>query len=103
DPDNGPERNWTDDLVEAGRYGQKTQGGIFDYKEGSRAPIPSDTTADLIKKYRSEHGITPREFTDQEILERCMYVMVNEGAKILEEGIAARPLDIDITWIYGYG
>ena len=57
----------------------------------------------LIEEFRKEQGITPREITDQEILERCMYVMINEGAKILEEGIADRPIDIDIVWIYGYG
>ena len=57
----------------------------------------------LIEQFRKEQGITPREITDQEILERCVYVMINEGAKILEEGIADRPLDIDIVWIYGYG
>jgi 3-hydroxyacyl-CoA dehydrogenase len=56
-----------------------------------------------IEKYRKEKGIETREVSDQEILERCLYVMVNEGAKILEEGIAMRPLDVDIVWIYGYG
>ncbi|HEX5678191.1 MAG TPA: 3-hydroxyacyl-CoA dehydrogenase NAD-binding domain-containing protein [Alcanivorax sp.] len=103
DPDNAPPRNWTDDLVEQGRLGQKTQAGVFDYKEGDRTPVPSSEVDALIAKFREENGIQSRDISDQEILERCMYVMVNEGAKILEEGIAARPLDLDVIWIYGYG
>lgn len=103
DPDNAPPRNWTDELVEQGRLGQKTQAGVFDYKEGDRTPVPSSEVDALIAKFREEQGIQAREVSDQEILERCMYVMVNEGAKILEEGIAARPLDVDVIWIYGYG
>src|SRR5699024_10920640 len=102
-PDNPPAATWTDLLVEEGRCGQKTQAGVFDYKDGSRAPIPSEQVAQLIANFRAEQGITPRDVTDQEILERTMYVMVNEGAKILEEGIAARALDVDVIWIYGYG
>ena len=92
-----------DSLAEAGRLGQKTQAGVYKYEEGNRKPIPDPEVDALIAKFRSEQGIESREITDQEILERCMYVMINEGAKILEEGIAARSLDIDITWIYGYG
>lgn len=103
DPDNAPPRNWTDELVEQGRLGQKTQAGVFDYKDGDRTPVPSSEVDALIAKFREEQGIQSREVSDQEILERCMYVMVNEGAKILEEGIAARPLDVDVIWIYGYG
>ncbi|MES1926989.1 3-hydroxyacyl-CoA dehydrogenase NAD-binding domain-containing protein [Salinisphaera sp. T31B1] len=103
DPANAPARNWLDELVEADRYGQKTQAGVFDYAEGDRTPKPSDVTAAEIEKYRAEQGIDTREVGDTEILERCLYVMVNEGARILEEGIAMRPLDIDIVWIYGYG
>ncbi|HAP51589.1 MAG TPA: 3-hydroxyacyl-CoA dehydrogenase, partial [Marinobacter adhaerens] len=85
------------------RLGQKTQAGVYKYEEGSRKPIPDPEVEQLIEQFRKEQGITPREITDQEILERCVYVMINEGAKILEEGIADRPLDIDIVWIYGYG
>ena len=103
DPDNAPPRNWTDDLVEQGRLGQKTQAGVFDYKEGDRTPVPSSEVDALIAKFREENGIQSRDISYQEILERCMYIMVNEGAKILEEGIAARPLDVDVIWIYGYG
>ena len=103
DPANAPARNWTDELVEKGRLGQKTQAGVFDYKDGSRTPVPSAEVNAVIAKFREENGIKTRTVSDQEILERCMYIMVNEGAKILEEGIAARPLDVDVIWIYGYG
>ncbi|MBO9468818.1 enoyl-CoA hydratase/isomerase family protein [Endozoicomonas sp. G2_2] len=103
DPDNAPERDWMDALAEQERWGQKTGGGVFDYAEGDRTPRPSDTAMAEIEKYRKEKGIETRDVSDQEILERCLYVMVNEGAKILEEGIAMRPLDVDIVWIYGYG
>jgi 3-hydroxyacyl-CoA dehydrogenase len=95
--------SWMDKLAEQGRLGQKTQAGVYKYEEGSRKPIPDPEVEQLIEQFRKEQGITPREITDQEILERCVYVMINEGAKILEEGIADRPLDIDIVWIYGYG
>src|SRR5699024_4243605 len=94
--------NWTDALVEDGRCGQKTQAGVFDYKDGSRTPVPSDKVAKVIADFRVEQGITPHAVSDQEILERTMYVMVNEGAKILEEGIAARPLGVILSWVYGY-
>ncbi|AOY89232.1 3-hydroxyacyl-CoA dehydrogenase [Marinobacter salinus] len=95
--------SWMDKLAEQNRLGQKTMAGVYKYEEGSRKPIPDPEVDQLIADFREEQGITPREITDQEILERCMYVMINEGAKILEEGIADRALDIDIVWIYGYG
>lgn len=95
--------SWMDKLAEQGRLGQKTQAGVYKYEEGSRKPIPDLEVEQLIAAFRQEQGITPREITDQEILERCMYVMINEGAKILEEGIADRSLDIDVVWIFGYG
>ncbi|MBC7191503.1 3-hydroxyacyl-CoA dehydrogenase NAD-binding domain-containing protein [Marinobacter sp.] len=95
--------SWMDKLAEQGRLGQKTGAGVYRYEEGSRTPVPDPEVDRLIAEFRQEQGITPREISDQEILERCMYVMINEGAKILEEGIADRPLDIDIVWIYGYG
>ncbi|MBI43195.1 3-hydroxyacyl-CoA dehydrogenase NAD-binding domain-containing protein [uncultured Marinobacter sp.] len=97
------EPSWMDKLAEQNRLGQKTQAGVYRYEEGSRKPIPDPEVDKLIEEFRKEQGITPREISDQEILERCMYVMINEGAKILEEGIADRSLDIDIVWIYGYG
>lgn len=103
DPDNAPPRNWTDELVEQGRCGQKTKAGVFDYAEGSREPQPSALVERLIDDFRQQQNVTPRAVSDEEILQRCLYVMINEGAKILEEGIAARALDVDVIWIYGYG
>ncbi|MEY1662133.1 3-hydroxyacyl-CoA dehydrogenase NAD-binding domain-containing protein [Isoalcanivorax beigongshangi] len=102
DPSKAP-RTWMDDLVEKGRCGQKTQAGVFDYEKGNRTPVPSADVDAIIAAYRATEGVTPRAVSEDEILERCMYVMVNEGAKILEEGIAMRALDIDVIWIYGYG
>ena len=86
-----------------GRYGQKTRAGWYRYEEGSRAPVPDPEIEKLIVSVSEELGIERRVIGDEEILERCMYPLINEGAKILEEGIALRPLDIDIIWIYGYG
>ena len=83
--------------------GQKTGSGWHRYEAGSRTPIPDPQIEQLIVSVSEEQGITRREITDDEILERCMYPLVNEGAKILEEGLALRPGDIDIVWIYGYG
>ncbi|RBW51821.1 3-hydroxyacyl-CoA dehydrogenase NAD-binding domain-containing protein [Marinobacter sp. F3R11] len=95
--------SWMDKLAEQNRLGQKTMAGVYRYEEGSRKPIPDPEVERIIEEFRKEQGISSREITDQEILERCMYVMVNEAAKILEEGIADRALDIDVVWIYGYG
>lgn len=95
--------SWLDKLAEQGRLGQKTSAGVYKYEAGSRTPIPDPEVDRLIEEFRKEQGITPRQVSDQEILERCLYVMVNEGAKILEEGIAKRSLEVDIVWIYGYG
>ena len=93
---------WIDQIVEMGRHGQKTGAGIYRYQDG-RTPLPDPEIQALIARCAREAGVTQRSIGDQEILERCLYPMVNEGAKILEEGIAARPLDIDIIWINGYG
>jgi 3-hydroxyacyl-CoA dehydrogenase len=95
--------SWMDKLAEQNRLGQKTMAGVYKYEEGSRQPVPDPKVERIIEDFRKEQGIRSREITDQEILERCMYVMVNEAAKILEEGIADRALDIDVVWIYGYG
>ncbi|MEM8743493.1 MAG: 3-hydroxyacyl-CoA dehydrogenase NAD-binding domain-containing protein [Pseudomonadota bacterium] len=92
-----------DRIVEMGRHGQKNQRGWFLYEEGSRAPKPDPEIEELIVGISKELGIERREITDQEILERCLYPLINEGAKILAEGIAIRPSDIDVIWIYGYG
>lgn len=93
---------WIDKIVEMGRHGQKTNAGVYKYEDG-RTPIPDPIVKALISDCAKEAGIEQRDISDQEILERCLYPMINEGAKILEEGIAARPLDIDIIWINGYG
>jgi 3-hydroxyacyl-CoA dehydrogenase len=90
-----------DEICGMGRYGQKTGAGFYKYDERNATPDP--LIEELIVKHSQEAGIKRRAITDQEILERAIYSMINEGAKILEEGIAARPLDIDIVWIYGYG
>ena len=95
--------NVADKLCEAGRYGQKTGAGWYRYEAGKRDPIPDALTAQLIADYRSEAGITARKVSDDEVVERCMFALVNEGARILEEGIAARASDIDIAYLNGYG
>jgi 3-hydroxyacyl-CoA dehydrogenase len=92
-----------DRLCEAGRLGQKTNAGFYDYQQGSRVPIPSPLTEKIIKDFASENHIPQRAVSDEEILKKALYPMINEGAKILEEGIAIRPSDIDVIWIYGYG
>ncbi len=90
-------------LCEAGRFGQKTGAGWYRYEAGKRDPIPDSTTDELITRYRAENGIAPRKVSDDEVIERCIYALVNEGARILEEGIAARASDIDIVYLNGYG
>ena len=95
--------NWLDVLAERGRYGQKTSAGVYRYEPGSRTPIPDPEVAAVIEEDRRQRGIAPRIVSDEEVRERCLYVMVNEAAKILEEGIAARPVDIDVIWLHGYG
>jgi 3-hydroxyacyl-CoA dehydrogenase len=87
---------------EAGRKGQKTGAGYYDYDEKRKA-TPSPITEKMLKDLWAKNGITPRTISDQEILERQIYPMINEGAKILEEGKASRASDIDIVWLYGYG
>jgi 3-hydroxyacyl-CoA dehydrogenase len=91
-----------DRICEMGRYGQKTGAGFYKYDE-KRNPSPDPVIEELIVRHSKERGFTRRPISDQEILERSICSMINEGAKILEEGIVARPLDIDIVWIYGYG
>ena len=89
-------------LCEMDRRGQKTGAGYYDYDE-SRKASPSPVTEKLVHEFMAAAGNKPREITEQEILERCVYAMINEGAKILDEGIAIRASDIDIVWINGYG
>jgi len=95
--------NVADKLAEAGRYGQKTGAGYYRYEAGKRDPIPDPVTEALITEYRAANGITPRKIRDDEVVERCIFALVNEGARILEEGIAARASDLDIVYLNGYG
>jgi len=91
-----------DRLCEMDRRGQKTGAGYYDYDENRNAK-PSPVVEKMILDYAAEKGINRRKISDDEILERCIYPMINEGAKILEEGKAIRSSDIDIVWINGYG
>jgi 3-hydroxyacyl-CoA dehydrogenase len=92
-----------DRICELGRFGQKTGAGYFKYEKGDRTPIPDPEVEKIIVDVATEQGITRRHITDEEILQRLLYPMVNEGAKILEEKIAIRASDIDVIWVYGYG
>ena len=92
-----------DRICEMGRFGQKTGAGWYRYEKGSRAPLPDPEIEALIAKTAKEGGIERRTIGDEEILKRCVYALINEGAKILEEGFALRSSDIDIIYIYGYG
>ena len=101
--DRGIKSEIADALCEAGRFGQKTGKGYYKYEAGSRAPIPDPEVEKLIDDTCRRLGLTRRAISDQEILERMVYPMINEGARILEEKIASRPSDIDVIWLYGYG
>ena len=92
-----------DKLCGLGRLGQKTGGGWYDYPEGPRRPVPSAVVEELITSHRAEIGVAPRRIEDSEIVDRLVYALVNEGARILEEGIAARASDIDVVYLTGYG
>jgi 3-hydroxyacyl-CoA dehydrogenase len=94
--------NVRDALCAADRWGQKKGAGFYDYDE-KRRPSPSPVVQGIIDDFRAREGVRPREITDQEIVERTLYTMVNEGAKILEEGMAQRASDVDVVWVYGYG
>ena len=90
-------------LVEQGRFGQKTGKGMYLYAEGSRAPTPDPEVQALIDNESAKLGITRRDIEPQEIIERCIYGLITEGARILDDGIAARSSDIDVVWTNGYG
>jgi 3-hydroxyacyl-CoA dehydrogenase len=90
-------------LCEMGRFGQKTGAGWYDYKPGDRTAYPSPLVEDMIVRHSAEIGIERRKIGDEEIVERMVYALVNEGARILEEGIAMRASDIDMVYLTGYG
>jgi len=92
-----------DRICEQGRFGQKTGKGFYKYEAGNRKPIPDDEVQKLLDAYRAEIKVKPRQISDQEIVERLIYALVNEGAHILEEGIALRASDIDMVYLTGYG
>jgi 3-hydroxyacyl-CoA dehydrogenase len=92
-----------DRICEMGRFGQKTGAGFYRYEAGSRTPLPDAIVNDLIIECAREAGIERRTITDDEIVERTIYALVNEGAKILEEGVAQRASDIDLIYVNGYG
>ena len=94
--------NIRDALCAIDRWGQKKGSGFYDYDE-KRRPTPSPVVERIIEDFAKQQGVERRSITDQEIVERTLYSMVNEGAKILEEGIAQRASDIDVVWVYGYG
>jgi 3-hydroxyacyl-CoA dehydrogenase len=90
-------------LCESGRRGQKNGRGYYTYDPDTRASTPDPEVEQMIRDFAASKGVAQREVPDQEILERLLYPMINEGAKILEEGIAIRGSDIDVVWINGYG
>ncbi|MFT4267592.1 MAG: 3-hydroxyacyl-CoA dehydrogenase NAD-binding domain-containing protein [Xenophilus sp.] len=92
-----------DKLCELGRFGQKTGAGWYDYQAGKRDAIPSELVNKMIEEHRKELGIAPRRISDEEIVQRLVYALVNEGAHILEDGIASKSGDIDMVYLTGYG
>jgi len=94
--------NIRDALCAIDRWGQKKGAGFYDYDE-KRRPTPSPVVKQIIEDFAKKQGVERREISDEEIVERTLYTMVNEGAKILEEGIAQRASDVDVVWVYGYG
>jgi 3-hydroxyacyl-CoA dehydrogenase len=90
-------------ICEQGRFGLKASKGYYNYDAGSRVPKPAPEVDQLIVEFSQKKGYKRREISDEEILQRCVYPIINEGAKILEEKIAVRPSDLDVIWINGYG
>ena len=95
--------SYADTLCEGGHFGQKSGKGYYDYAAGPKARVPNPDVMPLIDAERAAQGITPRTFSDEEIVRRYMASMVNEAAKVVGEGIARRPLDVDMTLLFGYG
>jgi len=102
-PGRRPEAAIADRLCELGRFGQKTGAGWYDYRAGVREPLTSQVVSELIDAHRLARGIAPRKITDEEIVQRLVYALVNEGARILEDGIASKAGDIDMVYLLGYG
>ncbi|MFT5784883.1 MAG: 3-hydroxyacyl-CoA dehydrogenase [Ascidiaceihabitans sp.] len=94
---------YADKICEAGNFGQKTGKGYYDYAAGAKARVPHPDVMDLIAAERAELGTPSRDFTEDQIVRRYMAAMVNEAAKVVGEGIARRPLDVDMTLLFGYG
>ena len=92
-----------DRICELGRFGQKTGLGWYRYEAGRRDALPDPAVDALIAAYRKEHGFSPRKIPEDEIVQRCIYALVNEGAQLLDEGIALRASDIDVVYLAGYG
>ena len=92
-----------DMLAEQGRFGQKSGKGMYLYEQGSRTPIPDPDVQEMINSEAQRLGVEQREISEDEIIERCIFALIAEGARILEDGIAARASDIDVIWINGYG
>jgi 3-hydroxyacyl-CoA dehydrogenase len=95
--------NPADVLCEAGRFGQKTGAGWYRYEAGSRNAVPDPEVNAIVDKFRRQRGVAARAVSDAEIVERCVYALVNEGARVVEEGIAQRSSDVDIVYLNGYG
>ena len=94
---------WADELYHLGRLGRKSGRGYYIYTEGQRGGQEDPEVLDLVAKARADQGVTPRDVSDEEIQRRYMAALVNEAARVVEEGIARRPLDVDVTFLYGYG
>ena len=92
-----------DKLCEMGRFGQKTGSGFYRYEAGRRDALRDPVVDEIVDACRKEAGITPRKVADEEIVQRCIYALINEGARILEEGISQRASDIDMVYVFGYG
>jgi 3-hydroxyacyl-CoA dehydrogenase len=99
----GPQSPVPDWLYEMGRYGQKTGTGWYRYEAGSRTPIPDPLVEELARKAAAERGVARRPASDEEIISRIMVALANEGANVLEEGMALRPGDIDVIYVNGFG
>ncbi|MCT4553051.1 MAG: 3-hydroxyacyl-CoA dehydrogenase NAD-binding domain-containing protein [Pelagimonas sp.] len=102
-PKGARDTEYADKLCEAGHFGQKTGTGYYIYEKGKRGGTPNPAVTELIAAERQEKGLTPRSFDAAEIMRRYMAAMVNEAAKIVGEGIARRPLDVDMVLLFGYG